>query len=50
LLGAAAIAAAIAFGAGNRQLAGEYTRRWVHRFEREEEEQHPGGPELPVSH
>jgi hypothetical protein len=29
LLGALALAAGLAFGLGNRDLAGEYTRRWV---------------------
>ena len=29
LLGAVAVAVALAFGLGNRELAGEYTRRWV---------------------
>lgn len=33
LLGSVAIAAAIAFGVGNRQLAGDYTQRWVRRAE-----------------
>ncbi|CAN5191115.1 mechanosensitive ion channel [soil metagenome] len=31
LLGAAALAAGLAFGLGNRDLAAEYTRRWVER-------------------
>ena len=31
LLGAIALAAGLAFGLGNRDLAGEYTRRWVGR-------------------
>jgi len=47
-LGAAAIAAAIAFGVGNRQLAGDYTRRWVRKID--ETMQHPDEPELPVQH
>jgi hypothetical protein len=38
LLGAAAVAAAIAFGLGNRTLADEYTRRWVRRTELESSE------------
>jgi hypothetical protein len=33
LLGAAAIAAAVAFGFGNRELAGQYTRNWIRRAE-----------------
>jgi hypothetical protein len=33
LLGAAGVALAIAFGVGNRQLAGDLTRRWVRRAE-----------------
>lgn len=33
LLGALALAAGLAFGLGNRELAGEYTRRWVKRGE-----------------
>jgi hypothetical protein len=33
-VGAAAVAAAIAFGVGNRELAGRYTRRWAERAER----------------
>ena len=33
LLGAAGVAIAIAFGVGNRQLAGDLTRRWVRRAE-----------------
>lgn len=35
LVGAAAVAAAIAFGIGNRDLAAHYTRRWVRRVEPE---------------
>jgi hypothetical protein len=31
LLGALALAVGLAFGLGNRELAGEYTRRWVER-------------------
>jgi hypothetical protein len=33
LLGAAAIAGALAFGLGNRDLASHYSRRWVRRIE-----------------
>ena len=33
ILGAAALAAGLAFGLGNRELAGEYMRRWVERAE-----------------
>ena len=33
LLGAAAVAAAVAFGFGNRELAGQYTRNWIRRAE-----------------
>ncbi|MGH7564964.1 MAG: hypothetical protein ACREK5_11165 [Gemmatimonadota bacterium] len=33
LLGTLALAAGLAFGLGNRDLAGEYTRRWVKRGE-----------------
>jgi hypothetical protein len=33
ILGAAALAAGLAFGLGNRELAGEYMRRWVDRAE-----------------
>jgi hypothetical protein len=34
ILGAAALAAGLAFGLGNRELAGEYMRRWVDRAEK----------------
>ena len=56
LLGAAAVAAAIAFGFGNRQLAGHYTRRWMRRIDAEApappleippEERIPEGPSPP---
>jgi small-conductance mechanosensitive channel len=33
ILGAVALAAGLAFGLGNRELAGEYMRRWVERAE-----------------
>lgn len=39
VLGAAAVAAAIAFGIGNIGLAGEYGKRWARRGELELEEQ-----------
>jgi mechanosensitive ion channel-like protein len=39
VLGAAAVAAAVAFGIGNVGLAGEYGRRWARRGELELEEQ-----------
>jgi hypothetical protein len=45
LLGAAAVAAAIAFGVGNRQLAGELMRRWIDQLREE-----PPHEELPLSH
>lgn len=38
LLGAAAVAAAIAFGVGNRDLAAQYTRRWTRKLEAESPE------------
>jgi hypothetical protein len=41
LLGAVAVAAALAFGLGNRELAGQYTRRWVRRAEEEREQVAP---------
>lgn len=52
LLGAAAVAAAIAFGIGNRQLAGELTRRWVQRGGAREELEPPPPtePELGARH
>jgi hypothetical protein len=60
-VGAAAVAAAIAFGVGNRELAARYTRRWVERAERRSErgpelvtDEHavepPGEPPAPVRH
>ncbi|MFN2385849.1 MAG: mechanosensitive ion channel [Thermoanaerobaculia bacterium] len=38
LLGAVALAAGLAFGLGNRELAGEYMRRWVEEGSRRAEE------------
>lgn len=38
LFGAIALALALAFGLGNRELAGEITREWYARFKREREE------------
>lgn len=49
LMGAIAVAAAIAFGVGNISLAGEYTRRWMsrgrERFERRRAERYGEPPE-----
>ncbi|PYQ61583.1 MAG: hypothetical protein DMF53_14880 [Acidobacteria bacterium] len=56
LLGAAALAAGLAFGLGCRDLAGEHMRRWVEQGQRKAEEvrqarleaeQRPGGPYRP---
>jgi hypothetical protein len=57
LLGAAALAAGLAFGLGCRDLAGEYMRRWIEQGQRkaeevrqarmEAEQQRPGGPYRP---
>jgi hypothetical protein len=38
LFGAVALAMALAFGLGNRDLAGEVTREWYDRYRREREE------------
>src|SRR5215218_1623511 len=38
LFGAVALAMALAFGLGNRDLAGEITREWYERYKREREE------------
>jgi hypothetical protein len=38
LFGAIALAMALAFGLGNRELAGEVTREWYERWRREREE------------
>jgi hypothetical protein len=56
LLGAAALAAGLAFGLGCRELAGEHMRRWIEQGQRKAEEvrqakleaeQRPGGPYRP---
>ena len=44
LLGALALAAGLAFGLGNRDLAGEYTRRWVDAGSRKAREVRESGP------
>jgi hypothetical protein len=47
ILGAVALAAGLAFGLGNRELAGEITRRWYEqgqRRDRRRADQKPGGP------
>jgi hypothetical protein len=47
ILGAVALAAGLAFGLGNRELAGEITRRWYEqgqRRDRRKTDQKPGGP------
>jgi len=48
ILGAVALAAGLAFGLGNRELAGEITRRWYEegrqRVERQDEAPPPDGP------
>jgi hypothetical protein len=46
VLGAVALAAGLAFGLGNRELAGEYMRRWVERAENvgHDVANAPGGP------
>lgn len=47
ILGAAALAVGLAFGLGNRELAGEITRRWYEegqRRDRRESDRGPGGP------
>lgn len=41
MLGAAAVAAAIAFGVGNRQLAGDLTRRFMNRREEQSDLEPP---------
>jgi len=38
LFGAIALAMALAFGLGNRELAGEVTREWYQRWRRERED------------
>jgi len=37
ILGAIALAVALAFGLGNRELAGEVTREWYNRYKAERE-------------
>ena len=47
ILGAVALAAGLAFGLGNRDLAGEITRRWYEqgqRRDRRKTDRKPGGP------
>jgi len=47
VLGAVALAAGLAFGLGNRELAGEITRRWYEqgqRRDRRKTDRKPGGP------
>jgi mechanosensitive ion channel-like protein len=47
VLGAVALAAGLAFGLGNRELAGEITRRWYEqgqRRDRRKADRKPGGP------
>ncbi len=44
LLGAAAVAASIAFGIGNIPLARDYTRRWLERAEEEKPRPEPSEP------
>jgi len=47
ILGAVALAAGLAFGLGNRELAGEITRRWYEqgqRRDRRKNDRKPGGP------
>ncbi len=49
LFGAVALALALAFGLGNRDLAGEVTRAWYERYrqeraERDDESEEPGSP------
>jgi cytochrome b subunit of formate dehydrogenase len=47
VLGAVALAAGLAFGLGNRELAGEITRRWYEqgqRRDRRKTDQKPAGP------
>jgi mechanosensitive ion channel-like protein len=48
ILGAGALAVGLAFGLGNRELAGEITRRWYEQGQRRER-RHPdsGGPNTP---
>jgi hypothetical protein len=48
LLGAVALAAGLAFGLGNRELAAEYTRRWVERGSEKARELEEGSPVRPA--
>jgi len=47
VLGAAALAAGLAFGLGNRELAGEYMRRWVEKAENLRQSTEPGSASVP---
>jgi Conserved TM helix len=48
ILGAAALAVGLAFGLGNRELAGEITRRWYEEGQRRDRRQSDqGGPNTP---
>ena len=48
ILGAAALAVGLAFGLGNRELAGEITRRWYEEGQRRDRRQNDrGGPNTP---
>ena len=48
LLGALALAAGLAFGLGNRELAGEYTRRWVEAGARKAREARDAGSTVQI--
>ena len=48
ILGAGALAVGLAFGLGNRELAGEITRRWYEQGqERDRRRKQLGGPNTP---
>jgi hypothetical protein len=48
ILGAAALAVGLAFGLGNRELAGEITRRWYEQGQRQDRRSSDrGGPNVP---
>ena len=48
ILGAGALAVGLAFGLGNRELAGEITRRWYEQGRRRDRHRSdPGGPNIP---
>jgi hypothetical protein len=49
VIGAAALAAGLAFGLGNRELAGEYMRRWVERGSAKADEMKAEMDRRPVS-